>query len=101
VRHLTVAVIVLAVLLTGGVIVNEIVVSIFASLVVATLFILLQARRRVPVEFRRRTGKYVLKFSDLSYAEKVATLNGAKVKVKTGADAFRREKEVSLNRVRS
>jgi hypothetical protein len=48
-------------------------------------FFILQAWKKVPFEFNRDRTGYILMFGERSYAEKVAALNGTKVR--TGTDA--------------
>jgi hypothetical protein len=85
-KQFALAVLASALILGAGIYSKHMGVSLIAVLAVLVVFLYIQAMKRVPVEFHRHGGKYVLMFGDRGYAEKVASLNGAQVR--TGTDPY-------------
>jgi len=85
-KQLALAVLVSALILGVGIYSKHMVVSLIAVLAVLAAFFCIQTMKRVPLEFNRHGGKYILMFGDRGYAEKVASLNGAQLR--TGTDPY-------------
>jgi len=85
-KQLALAVLVSALILGVGIYSKHTGVSLIAVLAVLAAFFCIQTMKRVPLEFNRHGGKYILMFGDRGYAEKMASLNGAQVR--TGTDPY-------------
>ena len=85
-KQLALAVLASALILGVGIYSKHMGVSLIAVLAVLAALFCIQTMKRVPLEFNRHGGKYILMFGDRGYAEKVASLNGAQVR--TGTDPY-------------